>query len=63
MFLEMSEPEVVDIYRTRDRTMIRVREKNAPGRLWFNMAFKNDEDAMKFVEGCNFELKKKGPKE
>ena len=69
MFLEMIEPEVVDIYRTgvlkdnRKPVKIRVREKNAPGRLWFNMTFKSQEDAEKFVKSLVFELKKALPEE
>ena len=45
MFIELIEPEVVDLYATKDRVKLRLREKGAPGRIWLSLTYNNLEQA------------------
>lgn len=64
MFIGLNNPEVVDIYRTKDKTSIRVREKDMQhGRLWLNLTFDNDTLAGLFVNQCLSKLNEPLPEE
>jgi hypothetical protein len=63
MFLAITDPIVLPIYRTKDRTMLRINERNTHGRLALNLEFPSDVEARRFVEDLNFELNKELPKE
>jgi hypothetical protein len=45
VFLELINPKFVDIYASTDRLKIRIRETNAPGRLWINLTFRDIDSA------------------
>ena len=62
MFIELIEPEVVDLYATKDRVKLRLREKGAPGRIWLSLTYNNLEDAKKAIQGV-LEVLEKGPQE
>lgn len=51
MFLEIIQPQLVDLYATRDKIKLRIMETGAPGRLWVNLTFENMEQAKTFVAG------------
>ena len=62
MFIELIEPEVVDLYATKDRVKLRLREKGAPGRIWLSLTYTNLEDAKKAIRKT-LEVLEKGPQE
>jgi len=39
MFIELQQPKIVDVQEMKDRVKIRIREHNAPGRIWLNLSY------------------------
>lgn len=49
MLLELVSPLEVSVYRTGDRTKLRIKESGQPGRLMLNLAFASDKECAGFL--------------
>ena len=63
MFLELTEPKVIDLQSTRDRTKVRIGEDLSQGRFWLNLTFYSEEHAVAFFEACLAKLRAPRPLE
>ena len=64
MFIELTNPTVVDIYRTKDRSKVRLAEPETMpnGRLWLNLTFNNDKEVQQLIDSLQAAIDKPLPK-